>query len=276
MSVQVLRFAAALYAAGAAAYILAFARPGKTRPARVGYVLVTLAFVFHAVAIGLSCREAGGGEFFTLRGGFGFLAWIGAGAFLGLLRFWRIPAIGAFLLPLLLMALVPGVFELGPEVRSVPEVVREPVLQVHVSTAFGSVAIFGIAAVVGVMYLLQDRELKGKRFGALFPRLPSLNALDKLGQALIAVGFAVYTVPLVTGALMARDAWGSFWTWDPQQIVTCVLWLTYGVTLHLRRSGLHGRNYALVTLVAFVVLLGSWVGLGAVFPGFTRHGGTFQ
>jgi ABC-type transport system involved in cytochrome c biogenesis permease subunit len=276
MSVTILRFAAGLYAAGAASYILFFARPRHVRASIAGFWLVALAFVAHAVSIGFACSEFGGAEFFNLRGGFGMLGWVGAGAFLLLQRFYPIPSVGAFILPLVLIAVLPGLFGLGPNARgAVPSVVRLPALKLHVSTAIGGVALFAIAFGVAVMYLLQEREVKGKHFGALFSRLPSLDALDKLNQRLVRTGFAVYSVALVTGALVAKNAWGSFWTWDPQQVASLVVWLLYGAMVQLRHVGVHGRRYALLTLAGFALVLTSMIAMGAV-PNVTRHGGSFQ
>jgi HemX protein len=276
MSITILRLAAVLYAAGAAAYVLFFARPRHRRAATTGFALVATGFVVHAVSIGLACKEFGGMEFFNLRGGFGMLGWIGAGAFLLLMRFWSIPSVGAFVMPLVLMSVIPGVFGLGPDAQgAIPSVVRLPSLKVHVATAIGGVALFGIAFGVAFMYLLQEREVKGKRFGALFSRLPSLDALDRLNQRLVRSGFAVYSIALVTGAVVAKNAWGSFWTWDPQQVASLVVWLLYGAMVQLRHVGVHGRRYALLTLAGFALVLGSMIAMGAV-PNITRHGGDFQ
>ena len=276
MSIMVLRAAAVLYLAGAAAYILFFARPRHVRAASLGFGLVIAAFLVHGVSIGLACKEFGGTEFFNLRGGFGMLGWIAAGAFLLLQRIYPIPSVGAFILPLVFMAVLPGVFGLGPDAPgAVPDVVRLPTLKLHISTAIGGVALFAIAFGVALMYLLQEREVKGKRFGALFSRLPSLDALDRLNQRLVRTGFAVWSVALVTGALVAKNAWGSFWMWDPQQVAALVVWLLYGAMVQLRHLGIHGRKYALLTLAGFAIVIGSMIAMGAV-PNVTRHGGTFQ
>ena len=276
MSIHVLRVAVALYGAGAAAYLLFFAQPHRARAARAGYALVAAALVVHAVSIGLACRQYGGAEFFNLRGGFGFLGWLAAALFLVLQRVYPLPAIGAFVLPLVLIAVLPGFLGLGPETRgAVPSVIRLPVLKLHVSTAIGGVALFATAFGVALMYLLQEREVKGKHFGALFSRLPSLDALDRLNQRLVRTGFAVWSVALVTGALVAKNVWGSFWMWDPQQVAALVVWLLYGAMVQLRHVGIHGRRYALLTLAGFVLVIGSMVAMGAI-PNMSRHGGTFQ
>lgn len=272
MSIAILRAAAALYAVSAALYVGFFSRPRHRRLATAGFWVLASAFAVHAVAIGAACREFGGKEFFTVRGGVVLAAWLGAGAYLVLHRLYKVPTLGAFVLPLLLLALTPAtlVDRAHPEVP--PDLVRHAAF--HVVAAILAVALFALAFGVAVMYLLQDREVKGKRFGALFSRLPSLDALDRLNQRLVRAGFAVFTVALLAGTLNAAVVWKSAWSWDPQQIISVGIWLLYGAMVELRHQGWHGRRYAVLTLVGFVVLAGTMGALRA-FPGATRHAGDY-
>jgi ABC-type transport system involved in cytochrome c biogenesis permease subunit len=275
MSAVILRIAAALYAAATVAYILYFARPRHARLATAGAAVLGAAFVVHAVAIGVGCSEYGGAEFFSLRGGVVLVVWLAAGAYLLLQRFYRLPTVGAFITPILLALLVPALFGTPGHPELPPEAVRHPTLTVHVLAAGLGVALFGIAFSVAVMYLLQEREVKGKKFGALFSRLPSLDALDRMVQRLVRAGFVLYTVALVAGTITASAVWKSAWSWDPQQIVSLVVWSLYFALVQLRHSGWHGRRYAVLTLVGFVLVLGSMVTLRVV-PGATRHQGDYS
>lgn len=274
MSVIILRIAAAVYAASTAAYIIYFARPRHRRLATAGAALLSVAFVVHAIAIGVGCSEFGGAEFFSLRGGLVLMVWLAAGAYLLLLRFYHLPTLGAFITPFILVVLIPALFGSPGHPELPPDAVRHPTLTLHILSAALGVALFGIAFGAAVMYLLQEREVKGKRFGALFSRLPSLDALDRMVQRLVRAGFVVYTVALVAGTITATAVWKSAWSWDPQQIVSMLVWLLYGALVQLRHSGWHGRRYALLTLVGFVLVLGSMVSLKVV-PGVTRHTGDY-
>jgi ABC-type uncharacterized transport system permease subunit len=274
MSIVILRVAAVLYAVAAAAYILYFARPRHARLATAGAALLGGAFVVHGAAIGVGCSEFGGAEFFSLRGGVALMVFLAAGAYLLLDRIYRLPTVGAFVTPFMLVLLVPALFGTPGHPELPPETVRHPTLTLHIVSAGLGVALFGIAFGVAVMYLLQEREVKGKRFGALFSRLPSLDTLDRTVQRLVRAGFVVYTVALVAGTLTATAIWKSAWSWDPQQIVSLVVWLLYGSLVQLRHSGWHGRRYAVLTLVGFALVLGSMVSLKVV-PGATRHKGDY-
>ncbi len=274
MSIMFLRAAAALYLVATAAYVIFFARPRHARLATFGFWVLAAAFATHAIAIGLGCAEYGGEEFFSLRGGLVLMVWLAAGIYLVLQRWYRMPTVGAFITPLMLVVLIPVLFGDPAHPGVPPEVLRSKSVTLHIITAVLGVALFGVAFGVSVMYLLQEREVKGKHFGALFSRLPSLEALDRLNQRLVRTGFVVYTVAIVAGTLTARVVWKSAWSWDPQQVVSLAVFVLYGAMVQLRHTGWHGRRYALLTLIGFVIVLGSMVTLKSV-PGVTRHAGDY-
>ncbi len=274
MSVSILRIAAALYAGATAAYVAYFARPRHARLATLGFWLLAGAFGVHAVAIGVGCGEYGGTEFFSLRGGLVLLVWLLTGAYLFVHRRYHLPTVGAFVTPFALVVLLPALFGTPGHPGVAPDTVRHPTVTVHIISAVGGVALFAIAFGVALLYLLQEREVKGKHFGALFSRLPSLDALDQLTQRLVRAGFVVYTVALIAGTITATAVWKSAWSWDPQQVVSICVWLLYGTLVQLRHSGWHGRRYAVLTMVGFVIVLSSMVTLKLV-PGVTRHKGDY-
>jgi HemX protein len=276
MSLAVLRFAAVLYAAAAAGYLVFFARPRYTGAVRIGYWFLVAAFVAHAAAIGLGCKEFHGLEFFSLRGGVVLMSWTIVGAYLLVQRFYHLPTVGAFATPLALFILVPTLFADGSGGPTVaPETVRNPALTFHVFAAAGGIALFAIAFGVALMYVLQEREVKGKRFGALFSRLPPLQSLDLLNQRLVRLGFVIYTVALLAGGFTARIIWKVGWHLDPQVLTSLVIWVLYGGLVQLRHAGWHGRRYALLTMVGFALVMTSWLGLRAI-PGLTLHAGTYS
>lgn len=274
MSSVLLRFAAAIYVVAATAFVFYFARPKHPRIATLGQGTLAVAFAIHAAAIGSGCKEFGGLEFLTLRGGAIFFAWLLAAGFLVFQRLYKMPSVGAFVTPLIVMLLIPTLFGALNLPVNVPAAVKSRWLPVHVSASFAGLACFALAAGVALMYLLQEREVKGKHFGALFSRLPPLESLDRLNHRLVRIGFVVFTVAMVTGAIFAHSAWGHAWEWDQKQIFSLAAWLLYGAIIQLRRSGWHGRRNAYLTLVGFAIVFTSFVGIG--FVSGSRHGGTYK
>ncbi len=274
MSLELLRFAAALYLVAAAGYVLYFARPRHVLAARFGAWLLSFAAVVHVASIGLACKEFGGLEWFTLRGGFVLMAWLLAVGYLVVQRFYHLPSVGAFITPMVLLVLAPTLFADGGSGEVARETARDPRLTFHVVTASLGVALFALAFGVALMYLLQEREVKGKRFGALFSRLPPLQSLDQLTQRLVRLGFVIFTVALLGGSLLAHKVWKGAWWSDPQQVRSVAIWLLYGGMVQLRHAGWHGRRYARLTMVGFVLVIASMLALRAV-PGLTLHSGTY-
>jgi ABC-type transport system involved in cytochrome c biogenesis permease subunit len=189
-------------------------------------------------------------------------------------RFYHLPAVGAFVTPLVLLILAPTLVGEGHQAEVAKETLQNPALTVHIFTAAAGVALFAIAFGVALMYVLQEREVKGKKFGALFSRLPPLQSLDTLTQRLVRLGFVIFTVALLLGAFTAKAVWKSAWSWDPQQITSLVIWLFYGALVQVRHAGWHGRRFALLTMAGFALVVVTRVGVRAV-PGLTIHSGSY-
>jgi len=141
---------------------------------------------------------------------------------------------------------------------------------IHIALAMVGIAAFVFNFAGAIMYLLQERQLKTKRPGAFYYRLPSLQTLDRLTFRTLALGFPFLTTGLVLGALWARAAWGSTFTFDPVAVLSFVAWLIYAGTLAGRAAaGWHGRRAAYFSIVGFAALVLT-LGAGLFLPG--RHG----
>jgi ABC-type transport system involved in cytochrome c biogenesis permease subunit len=261
VSTLILAAAVAAYLVSAVAYGAAFAKPALKRTAHAALLFAGVGFVVQAVAIGVACKETGGQHLLTVSGALGLVGWMAAGVHLFVQRTARTPAAGAIGLPLVVAAVLPGFAApvgIGP--FAAPALARLPAVRLHVTTASAGIALFALACAFGVMYLVQERELKGKRFGPLLSRLPSLHALDRINGRLVEIGFAVFTVAVVSGAIVARTVWCAPWAWDGQQVASVVVWAFFGAMVLARRAGSHGRRQALRTIVAFSLVVTCLVG----------------
>ncbi|MFH1124666.1 MAG: cytochrome c biogenesis protein CcsA, partial [Pseudomonadota bacterium] len=113
-----------------------------------------------------------------------------------------------------------------------------------------------------IMYLLQENQIKKKKFGSLYSRLPSLETLDSINRLSLMYGFAFLTVGMVTGAVYAQYALGSYWRWDPKEVWSLIAWIIYAILLHERLAvGWRGRRAAIMAIFAFVVLIFTFIGV---------------
>jgi len=184
----------------------------------------------------------------------------------------NLTVVGALVSPIaFLLLLSANVFETGN--AKLPPQLESVWLPAHVAPAFLGYAVFAVAFCLSVTYLLQERQLKVKRKGDLFRRLPSLQTLDELNYRFVTWGFALFTVGLITGSFLAKEMWGALWSWEPVQIWSVITWLLYAVLLHARTVGWRGRKAARLTIFCFIVLAVSFVGVNLLFPG--KHAGTF-
>jgi len=111
----------------------------------------------------------------------------------------------------------------------------------------------------GIMYVIQERYLKSKRVGGLYFLLPSLDILDELSYRCLTYGFPLLTLAIITGAIWAEYAWGSYWSWEPRQTWSLITWFLYAALIHGRLTvGWRGRKAAIFSIIAFLILVGSF------------------
>jgi cytochrome c-type biogenesis protein CcsB len=129
-------------------------------------------------------------------------------------------------------------------------------LPVHAGVSIIAYGFLSLAFCGGLMYLLQERELKSKKFGYFFSRFPSLDALDQLNKHCLTTGFVFLTLGIVTGSVWARQAWGTYWQWDPKETWSLITWFLYLVQLHQRFTvGWRGKRAAVMAIVGFAAIV---------------------
>jgi cytochrome c-type biogenesis protein CcsB len=187
---------------------------------------------------------------------------------------YQVPALGAFATPLALVGVAAEV-AFGGSGGAVPEALRSAWFPIHLAFAISGDAMFLIAGIASVAYLVQERLLRRKKINTLFRNLPPLHVLDEVCHRMLAVGFLLMTVGMVAGMFFAKQRWDSYWSWDPRQTWSLMTWLIFAAILHARLTiGWRGRRAAYLTILAVVLIILALVGLDAVFA--TRHGGDFS
>jgi ABC-type uncharacterized transport system permease subunit len=211
---------------------------------------VIAAFVAHGVDIGWrGVEHVHPGT--SIREALGFFSWIVVGAYLVLARRDGLAVLGAFVAPLALVVLAGA--RLSPTGEAVTEL--SSLGRFHIATATVGLAIFALATLVSVIYLMQERNLKRKNFdGVLFKASASLETLDKLSSRLIAIGFPIFTVSMMLGGIWVSQLEQGFSRIEyPISLVT---WLTFGGLIFGRSlRGYRGRRAAVVTILGFAAAL---------------------
>ncbi len=229
------------------------------------------AVFLHALSIVLRWIRAGHFPVTTLHESLCFYSFLVALGYLILERKYDLPVVGAFLAPLNLIFLLPVVGGMGaPKPLSPP--LQSPWLKIHAVTSFAGEAAFALSFVLSVVYLLQEREIKRKKMGFFFKRLPPLGRLDDLNYRILTVGFPLLTIGIITGAVWANQAWGSYWSWDPKETWSLITWLVYAGILHSRlTAGWRGRRAAILCIVGFGCVLFTFLGVNLLLPGLHSY-----
>lgn len=182
-------------------------------------------------------------------------------AYLAFMRTHDLRGLSAILVPYALAILLLGLPGLGTPSGGGPAL-QSVWLGMHILTAFSGYALFTLAAVMAAVYLVQDYNLKNKRFGVVFQRLPALATLDQFMYREIGVGFFLFSVSIILGTVNVRlIVGGAEWLMDPKIGATIATWGLYAVLLHIRAGAQRGRKVALMTLAGLVLVLFSFLGV---------------
>jgi len=236
--------------------------------AKVALGVQIFGFVLHTAAI--ICRGIGAGRL-PLTNQYEFATSFAWGlcllAIVFILRF-RFHVMGAFISPVMFLMIGYAAMQ-SKEVRNLMPALRSGWLGFHVSTAIIAYGSFGVSFVLGIIFLLRD---KLREHGFLDQHIPDRQKLDLIEYRSVALGMLFLTFTIITGAIWAERAWGSYWSWDPKETWSLITWLIYAVYLHLRiRRGYKGKSAAVFAVVGFVCVLFTYIGVNTLIPGIHSY-----
>lgn len=260
MGTLLFEFALTCYFAAAIIGIIDLFR-GQKETSKLVVWITAAGFALHLVAIMYRYVVAGQVPITSMHESASFFAWCIALIFLLLHFRYRIGILGSFILPLVFLMMLASAM-LPRQIKPLTPVLQSSWLLIHTTFAFLAFAAFTVAFGVGIMYLIQERHLKSKKLDGLFLRLPNVQVLDEINYRLITIGFPLLTLAIITGALWAQDAWGTYWRWDPKETWSLITWIIYAMVLHIRLVvGWRGKRAALLTIVGFMAVLFTFFGV---------------
>jgi len=227
-----------------------------------------------------------------------FLSWALIIAQLLLEREYQTPIISTLSIPLILLTLGFACFVLPDELRSSSNLVpalRSSWLVMHVSVVMLSYASLIIGSCLSASVLLIENnealQIRSNSVGIGGYKISNLSSkneviepyqfshlekLDTLSYRSILVGFVLLTLGLISGAVWANEAWGTWWSWDPKETWAFISWLFYAAYLHMRISkGWQGRKPALLATSGFFIVLICYLGVNFWGVGLHSYGWIF-
>lgn len=245
---------------------------------KVTTIFTAIAFLIQTVALGMRWAESyqmgfGHAPLTNMYESVVFFSW--AIILLYLVIEWRFKAqvIGAFVVPLAFIAMAYASFSpIGKTISPLVPALQSNWLISHVITCFIGYAGFALAAALGCIYLIKNRTYKDNS-GFLGSRLPSLSVIDDLTHKMMIFGFLWLTCGIITGAVWANSAWGTYWSWDPKETWSLITWFIYALTLHARYTrGWTGSRVACLAVFGFVSVLFTYYGVNYLLSGLHSYG----
>ncbi len=224
------------------------------------YRILWAGFICHTLFLAYQYYSLGVAPVLSLKAALSFFSWTIVGAYLIFHLKFRLMVLGSFIAPLAACLMIISSSMPGIDVAVKP-IFRSLWLTVHVSTIFTGNGIFAITFMAAIMYLIQERQIKNKRLGSIYNRLPSLETLDTINHYSLMYGFPFLTIGMITGAIYAQRALGTYWQWDPKEVWSLITWLFYATLLHERLAvGWRGRKPAIMSIICFLLLAFTFIG----------------
>ena len=163
--------------------------------------------------------------------------------------------------------LVSSAFVEPPETFST--LLWEPAFMLHVFSALLGYSGLAVSAVYGLLYLMLFYDIKKHRFGLLYKQLPSLEIMASFTYRSASLGLLFLTVAMVGGFALLMQVYGTYWSWDPKLMTTCIAWLIYSLGLGASRLwGWSPKRVAFTSIAGFTVILFSLVIVNLVLTRF--------
>lgn len=223
--------------------------------------------VVHAVAIGLRSVREGHLAVTSSHEALSFFALLLVVTYLIIQVRLNLRILGSFVSPLAVIFMLTSPI-LPPSGIEKTGLLQSGWVFFHITVLFLANSLFALAATAGVMYLLQERQIKEKKRGFFFSRLPNLGVLDRISHQCLLVGFPLMTAGLVAGFAYASIIWHSAWRWDPKEVLSLITWLIYAILIHERLAvGLRGRRAAWLAILGFSAVLITFLGVNLILTG---------
>jgi|GEM_PF-92701 len=152
-------------------------------------------------------------------------------------------------------------------------------LMMHVTVMIISYAALIIGSLLSIAYLIitiqfhSNSDTNNNKNMGLPNSSTSALTLDNLSYRILGIGFPFLTIGILSGAVWANEAWGSYWSWDPKETWAFLTWLVYAIYLHTRlNKGWEGKKPAIIASFGFIVTWICYLGVNLIGEGLHSYG----
>ncbi len=220
-------------------------------------VVMVFGFALHTADLVLNIVQDGHLPLYGAQEVYSFLGWALVLAYLIVQARFPTKALAGLLFPMATAMTLVSVIARPPGATPPDSLSDNPVLfSIHAGLALLAYAAFFITFMAAVLYILQEREIKGKHFGAIFHRLPSLDTCDAIEARSLASGFVLLTLGILIGMIWSYRRFGILWKGEPIEYFAVVSWLVYLFLVQSRlTAGWRGRRAAIGAIVGFGLIV---------------------
>jgi len=284
ISIKLFNFTTIAYFSGMILFISYLATRNK-KVALVANIVTWIGFVLHTGALGYRWYESyqmlgadGRAPLSNLYESVVFFAWTIVLLYILIDLKYKQRAIGAFVIPFAFLGMTWAQLRLNDAIDPLVPALQSNWLTYHVITCFLGYAAFAVACGVSIMYLIKVGKEEGKGSdspaGGVLSIFPSVRVLDDLNYKAIMIGFPLLSLGIITGAAWANYAWGTYWSWDPKETWSLIVWFIYAAFLHARFTrGWVGRKAAWLSVIGFAATIFCYLGVNLVLSGLHSYGG---
>ena len=247
----------------------------------VGMLLALGGVISQTIALGLRWYESyqmgiGHAPLTNMYESLVFFAWCTTLFYLFMEFRFKARVIGAFVMPFAFAAMAYASFakRINQEISPLIPALQSNWLLAHVITCFIGYGAFAVAGGLGMMYLFKKNAQKsGQTESGLAASLPELRIIDDLTHKTIIFGFLWLSAGIITGAIWANEAWGTYWSWDPKETWSIITWFIYASTLHARFTrGWQGTRIAWLAILGFISVFFTYFGVNFLLSGLHSYG----
>lgn len=226
--------------------------------------LIVAGVSIQTIYIGLRWMEAGRAPFSNMFESLVLFGWTVSVVYLLLRIRAKLPWLAAASAALSGLALAhASTFESA--IRPLMPALQSNWLSFHVMTCFLGYGAFAISSLAAVGFLIATRQ-------ASAAQVETRKTLETIVSQTISFGFLFLTLGILTGAVWANSAWGTYWSWDPKETWSLITWFIYAAFLHFNfMRGWRGRRAAWISIIGFLSVLFTYYGVNFLLSGLHSY-----
>ena len=258
-----------IYALSLGLYVW-FLYANKRPIGRAATLALAIGVALHYLALLERSRWVHSVPYQDLYGSMSLFAWLLGVTYLGLETFHRQRSVGPFVLPFVLVLFLFA--NLAPAITPPPPPAKGSLFALHVTLNILAYSAFALSFVLSLIYLLQNRLLRGRRLGTIFWRFPALEVLERMSRSSVIVGVVSLSIGIALGFVWVNRIQGRYWNADAKEIATLLILAFYAGYLWLSRTTTwRGARASLLCICNFLFVIFSYTVVNLYLSRYHRY-----